>query len=167
MVLVGTGHRPNGLTRNTRQMYTNGLVNALAEFFGPYLREIKPDKVIAGGALGADTGLAVAALRYGVHLTVAIPCYNQEAKWRDASKALYYKILDKADAVIYVEQGPYAAWKMQKRNEWMVDECDLVLALWSGNAGGTANCVEYATRKGKIVRNVWEDWVAFRTQYSL
>mgnify|MGYP000852490524 CR=1 FL=1 len=32
------------------------------------------------------------------------------------------------------------------RNRAMVDDCDLLIAIWDGSPGGTANCVEYAER---------------------
>ena len=51
-----------------------------------------------------------------------------------------------------VSPGEYAAFKMQVRNEWMVDQLnpatDLLLAAWDGSPGGTGNCVKYATGKG-------------------
>ena len=39
---------------------------------------------------------------------------------------------------------------MQKRNEYMVDKSDLVIAFWNGEeSGGTWNTINYAERKGK------------------
>jgi uncharacterized phage-like protein YoqJ len=35
---------------------------------------------------------------------------------------------------------------MQVRNEWMVDHCNDLLAVWDGSDGGTGNCVRYAQR---------------------
>ena len=36
---------------------------------------------------------------------------------------------------------------MQKRNEFMVDKADMVLAIWNGNQkGGTWNTIKYATK---------------------
>lgn len=32
---------------------------------------------------------------------------------------------------------------------------DLVLALWNGTAGGTANCIKYAEKVGKPIVNCW------------
>lgn len=167
MVIAGTAHRPQGLTTKRSVMYSNALVNALSEFFMPYLRQLKPDAVITGGALGGDTGLAVAALRYGAPLVVAVPFYGQESKWGAKSQDLYYRILDRAKLVVYVEQGPYEAWKMQSRNEWMVKKSDLLLALWSGSSGGTANCIHYAEKVGRQVMNLWDDWEKYKTQYGM
>lgn len=167
MVIAGTGHRPAGLTIKKSVMYSNALVNALAEFLKPYLERYKPEIVITGGALGMDTGLAVAALKYGAPLLVAIPHYGHESKWGDKSKRLYYRILDKATWVVYTEQGPYEPWKMQARNEFMVDRADAVVALWSGAPGGTANCIKYAQAQDKQVYNLWDNWVRFKKQYNM
>jgi len=38
---------------------------------------------------------------------------------------------------------------MQKRNDWMVDNSDAVIAIWNGAPGGTANTVEYARKSGR------------------
>ena len=40
---------------------------------------------------------------------------------------------------------------MQKRNEYMVDLADRVIAVWDGSKGGTANCVKYAEKVGKEI----------------
>ena len=45
--------------------------------------------------------------------------------------------------------GGYAGYKLQKRNEWMVDHCDILIAVWDGTSGGTANCVNYAQSVNK------------------
>ena len=42
---------------------------------------------------------------------------------------------------------------MQKRNEEMVDRCDLLIGVWDGSKGGTYNCINYAIDHGReIVR---------------
>ena len=49
----------------------------------------------------------------------------------------------------------YKPWLMQKRNEYMVDLADKVIAVWDGSKGGTGNCVRYAEKCGKeIIRIV-------------
>ena len=41
---------------------------------------------------------------------------------------------------------------MQIRNRWMVDNSDLVLAVFDGKKeGGTWNCVKYAKSKNKEI----------------
>ena len=41
---------------------------------------------------------------------------------------------------------------MQKRNRYMVDKSDIILAIWNGEkSGGTWNTIEYAQKKGKKI----------------
>lgn len=40
---------------------------------------------------------------------------------------------------------------MQKRNEWMIDNSDAIIAVWDGTPSGTANTIEYARKQGKPV----------------
>ena len=41
--------------------------------------------------------------------------------------------------------------KMQTRNEWMVNHCDKLIAVWNGSDGGTGNCVNYAKSINKEI----------------
>jgi len=58
--------------------------------------------------------------------------------------------LDKYKIKGYTEDRYYPA-KMQKRNEYMVDNSNIVIAVWDGTKGGTYNCVKYAEKLGKEV----------------
>ena len=41
---------------------------------------------------------------------------------------------------------------MNIRNEWMVDRCDTLIAVWDESpTGGTTNCVGYAKQQGKKI----------------
>lgn len=151
MIIAGTGHRPDKLG-GYGQVALVHLVN-LAE---DWLDENKPDVVISGMALGWDYALACAALNLGVPFTAAIPFRGQESRWPQESQQNYRLLLGEASDVHYVCEDGYAPWKMQVRNEWMVDNCDIVLAMWNGSPGGTANCVRYAEKAGKPVVNLWE-----------
>lgn len=44
---------------------------------------------------------------------------------------------------------------MQRRNEFMVDNADMVLAYHDGSEGGTKNCVDYAKSQGAVVVNAF------------
>ena len=45
-----------------------------------------------------------------------------------------------------------AALRMQARNQWMVDHCQLLIAVFDGSPGGTKNCVDYALRVRREIR---------------
>jgi uncharacterized phage-like protein YoqJ len=45
----------------------------------------------------------------------------------------------------------YSAAKMQIRNEYMVNACDKLIAVWDHTPGGTENCVKYAQSINKDI----------------
>ena len=59
--------------------------------------------------------------------------------------------MENADTVKLVSNEEYKPWVMQKRNEYMVDLADKVIAVWDGSKSGTGNCVKYAKQVGKVV----------------
>jgi len=71
---------------------------------------------------------------------------------------MHHMLLKRAARIVHVCEPGYAAWKMQRRNEAMVDACTHVLALWDGSSGGTENCVKYAEKKRKPIINLWAIW---------
>ena len=121
------------------------------------LRTLRPAWGITGMALGVDQDFAQACADLGVPFTAAVPCTGQDATWPDTSRRYYKHLLACAAEIFVVSPGPYAPWKMQKRNEWMVDHADEVLAVWNGSAGGTANCVAYVRRVGKNVHRIFPE----------
>ena len=136
MIICGTGHRPNKLGGYGQEV-TDKLVHTAAV----WLADNSPKKVITGMALGWDQALALAARELAIPYICACPFVGMQDKWPQASKNLYIDILSEAFEIHYVCEPGYAAWKMQKRNEWMVDHADLVVALWDGSSGGTGNCI--------------------------
>lgn len=151
MILAATGHRPDKLGG-----YGYDVLNKLTYLAEKYLDEVDPDKIISGMALGWDMAWANAGIRLGYPVIAAVPFEGQERMWRNESKKDYFKLLDQCSEIIYVSDPGYAVWKMQKRNEWMVDNCDIVVALWNGTQGGTANCIKYANKVNKPIVNLWE-----------
>lgn len=151
MIIAGTGHRPNKLGG-----YSPEATRKLYNIAHTWLTDNKPSHVISGMALGWDMALANAAISCAIPFTAAIPFEGQESMWPKASQDFYNHLLSKANTIIDVCSPGYAAWKMQKRNEWMVDNCDTLLALWNGTNGGTANCVNYAIKMEKSIINLYD-----------
>lgn len=161
MILCGTGHRPEKLTPQGKGIYFEGLPELegrLIDLCLLALERFKPEQVISGFALGFDLALAEAAIQLELPLVAAVPFARQEKKWTHSQQAKYQELLTRADEIKVVNFGGYAFWKMNARNEWIVDHADLVLALWNGAASGTGNCVEYATAQGVEVVNLWNNW---------
>lgn len=153
MIICGTGHRPDKLGG-----YGTAAGVRLVNLAEDWLEENKPDKVISGMALGWDYALAAAAFNLDIPFIAAVPFEGQEWRWPSESQRNFRVLLGVAERVVYVCEPGYAPWKMQKRNEWMVDNSDQVLALWNGSSGGTANCIKYAEKVGKPIINLWSDY---------
>lgn len=165
MIVAGTGHRPAalgglGLTVVQKERwYDQGAAIAFA-----YLKYRSPTRVISGMAIGWDQMLAQAALDAGIPLTAAVPFEGQESLWPHSDQTRYAKLLGKADQTVVISSGDYRAWKMQRRNVWMVDSADRLVALFDGvSPGGTRNCISYATVKQVPVDNLWPCWTGRMT----
>jgi len=145
-----TGHRPNKLGGyDTPNPTYNWVCWCLEE----ELEKLKPEKAISGMALGVDQWAAKICVKLGIPFIAAVPFKGQESQWPLKSQKTYHNLLAKAAEVVIVCSGGYDPGKMQKRNAWMVDHCDVLVAVWDGTPGGTANCVRYAESAGrKIVR---------------
>ena len=71
---------------------------------------------------------------------------RQKEGWETEWKDRYYQILREADEVYYISDR-YSRCVYQKRNEWMIDHASMVIAGYTGAAGGTRNTLEYAKKK--------------------
>lgn len=117
----------------------------------------QPVKLISGMAIGVDTIGALVLLKLKKQfpslffLECAVPCMGQELNWRKADQERYWKIMNEADEVTYVSKEHYTPRCMQKRNEYMVNQASVILAVWNGTKSGTGNCVVYALEEGKPV----------------
>lgn len=153
MKICVTGHRPNKLYGYD---YKDSRWQELKELFKTLLKENQCEEAITGMALGVDTVFALSVLElkeegYDIKLHCAIPCKNHSSKWRRDSVMLYNTILSKADIVKQVSDEGYKPYLMQKRNEYMVDLADKVIAVWDGSKSGTGNCVAYAGKMNKDI----------------
>lgn len=149
-IYAATGHRPDKLGG-----YGPRIDDRLRNLAYSFFVAAKPDEAVSGMALGWDMAFAEAALTLGIPLTAAIPFAGQESKWPTASQERYRNILARAARSVIVCDGGYSSAKMQTRNEWMVDKCDRLVALWDGSPGGTGNCIKYARQVGRDVINLW------------
>lgn len=165
LIVAGTGHRPDKLGgwNNTSAFYKTVEVAIDA------LEEHSPSEVISGGACGWDLALAHAAMELGFPLTMAIPFEGQESRWSDFWKQLYGEALEYATKrEVIFEAKTYEEVKraLLGRNTWMVENCDLVLAMWNGSQGGTAHCIREARRLGKPYVNYWGKWITHTSHES-
>ncbi len=113
---------------------------------------------ISGMAKGFDLLAArqVIALRSehsDVRLICALPCRDQTVLWDESEAIAYSAILEIADEVVYVSQFNQKG-VMLRRDRYMVDSSDIVVAYLKRNSGGTYYTVKYAEKKGIDVINL-------------
>ena len=111
---------------------------------------------ISGFAEGVDLMAAEIILNlkregYDLFLEAALPAMNQANTMDNATKGIYYMLLDRADRRVCIEQS-MNKYSCLKRDDYMVKEADLVIAVFDGEKGGTAYTIGKARQKK---RNLW------------
>lgn len=111
---------------------------------------------ISGMALGIDMMAAeiiIGKKKSGLPLTLeaAIPHRKQADAWTADSRERYNRILKNCDTVTFVSEY-YSAYCMAKRNRYMVDKSDLVIAVTNDFTGGSGKTVLYARSRKVPVR---------------
>lgn len=150
MRIAITGHRPNKLDNDYN--FDKSLSKIIIRELQKLIDTHRPTEIISGMALGIDTIWAILALKNGIKLTAALPCLQQESKWSESSRKLYHRIInDPLCTKHYVSEEIFTPYCMQERNKWMVDNCDLLIAVWDGTPGGTSHCFKYATKEGRDI----------------
>lgn len=150
-----TGHRPQKLGYGENSIQCDELKGKLEELIKNLIEKEGVTHFISGVALGVDTYAANIVLNLkaqypGITLECAIPCETQAVKWNERDRDIYYDLLAKCDKETLLQQN-YTSARMQKRNEYMVDNSDYVIAVWNGKPSGTGNTVKYARQNGKSV----------------
>lgn len=139
--MAGTGHRPDKIGGYD---YYNPQRVWIRERIRTALVDLHATKTISGMALGVDQDLAQVSIDLAIPFIAALPFVGQESRWPKSSQDYYEWLLERADEVVVVSPGGYAAYKMQVRNKWMVDHANALVSVWDGSPGGTGNCMTYA-----------------------
>lgn len=152
-----TGHRPQKLPFgfNEADERCVSLKQKIKEKVEYLIIEHGVMHFIVGMALGVDIYSAEIVLclreKYPqITLECAIPCETQCVKWSEPMRDRYFDIVSKCDKETML-QTHYTNDCMQKRNEYMVNNSDYVIAVWDGKPSGTGNTVRYAEIKGKTI----------------
>lgn len=152
-----TGHRPQNLPFrfNENDERCIALKQKLRDCIVQLIEQEGVRHFISGMAIGidmyaAEIVLALKAEYSFITLEAAIPCETQAAKWSEPLRDRYYKIAELCDYETML-QSQYTSDCMQKRNRYMVDHTDILLAVWDGTPSGTGSTVKYARTKSKSV----------------
>ena len=119
---------------------------------------------ISGCAMGVDiwAGQIVIRLRDEekvkmgssfLRLIAATPWPGFSNRWSIDWQEQYSHLLRDADLSVPIANH-YSKDVFQKRNEWMVDHSNRVIAYYNGAPGGTRDAIEYAEKKGvEVITN--------------
>ena len=147
-----TGHRPEKLPwgydeRDPRCLALKAqLDRAVEEAWEKGMRHF-----ICGMAQGADfyfceAALALRARRPGVTVEAAIPCEEQAARWPEADRERYFRLVEQCDYETMVQRH-YDRGCMLRRNRYMVDRSAMLIAVYDGTLGGTMYTLQYAMKR--------------------
>jgi uncharacterized phage-like protein YoqJ len=141
VIVAATGHRPDKLGGYD---YYNPQRVWIREQMKKALVDLGATKTVSGMALGIDQDFAQVSIEMGLPFIAALPFLDQESRWPKSSQDYWWWLLERADDIVIVSPGEYSAAKMQIRNEWMVDNSNVLVGVWDGTPGGTGNCMNYA-----------------------
>lgn len=109
---------------------------------------------ISGFAQGSDLLFAQTVLalseEYALTLEAALPFPDACAYWCAEDKALFHALLARCDSVHAVSDHPGKRFYMM-RNDYIVNACDRLIAVYDGKPGGTAYTLRRAMRKGVVI----------------
>lgn len=148
-----TGHRPEKINASEEEVKTWLEIQIDQAIIDGYMT------FISGCAMGVDIWAGEIVLRKRnenptIHLVAATPWPGFASRWNEEWKAQYDNLLRQADLVVNVSEH-YHRGVFQKRNCWMVDQSNRVIAYYNGATGGTKNTIDYALMRGvKVVKNV-------------
>jgi len=154
-----TGHRPDKLPWGSDETdprcleLKRRLRGALEEAYRRGYRHF-----ICGMARGCDLYFCEAALalrddRPGVTVEAAIPCESQSARWSEAERERYFRLVGLCDFETMI-QRQYDRGCMLRRNRYMVDRSSLLIAAFDGTLGGTMYTMAYAMKKGVEINEI-------------
>lgn len=156
--LCFTGHRPESLPFGENELSAECL-RLKAILLDEIMRRAEQgyDTFYCGAARGMDIifghqVLLVKALEHPEIKLVCVIPYEEQAKgWPEKWRDRYFGLLEQADDVVLLSNR-YTCDCYQRRNRYMVDHSDAVLAVYNESGqGGTACTVAYAGRQGKEV----------------
>lgn len=154
MIIGITGPRPKSIGG---YKVPNPTYNYICKELKKVFLDKKPDYVITGLALGVDSWAAKICIDLNIPYIAAIPFPSQDSIWPDKSKQIYKILLKKAYEVVATDNDPFMPAKLFKRNEYIVDNCDLLVAVFDPNQksedvkSGTSFTVNYALSQDKNI----------------
>ncbi len=114
-----------------------------------YIVEHEPRLMVSGMAIGADLVWARLALNFRIPLLACVPFQGQWKRWSVAQCEAWHEIMSHSlTTAVMVTDKPYAAYLYHRRNEFMCDVSDYLVAVHDGGGkgSGTRACMDYAVK---------------------
>lgn len=150
MKVALTGHRPERLGYSKDTYITTDWV-FLINWIKDVIVKNGVTDVYCGMASGCDIAFGIAAYllkneNYHIILHCILPCkdYNISHRW-------YQKLKEIADEWVELSEEFYKGCD-NVRDQYMVDHCDKLIAVWDGNkTGGVWSTIRKAKKQGKEI----------------
>lgn len=132
-----TGHRQLGADFSARR-----LKEAIVAQIESGVEIFLSGMAIGFDLLAAETVLSLKENYPHIKLVACIPCYGQEKYFSQEDKERYVEACAKSDEKILLSQNYYRGC-MQKRDRYMAERADVMIAYCKKSEGGTAYTVRY------------------------
>ena len=155
-----TGHRPKALPwkEDENDIRCTALKSKIRREAENLIVEQGCEYFISGMAQGSDmicaeVILALKNIYPHIKLECAIPNRAFTSSWANADIRRYTSILTRADNIKFIsEKRAYSLSDLMLRNIYMVDNSDIIIAVYiNGESGGTRNTINYAESKKKKI----------------
>ncbi len=116
---------------------------------------------LSGGAIGFDLIAAEEVLRFkeshsDVSLVIVIPFDDHDKKYSDEDKQRYGRVKILSDSVIVINQEGYSLAAYHMRNDFLVNNCNHLIAYSNGHGRGTISTINKALKRGVMVTNLYD-----------
>ena len=145
-----TGHRPEKMKMTeaqVKQVLRQAIEAAVADGF---------DTFVSGMAPGVDMWAAEIVLElkgkgHPLTLFAAVPYERFGQSKLHGMTERYQAVIEGCDRVEYISQY-YHKGVFRLRDEYLVDHCQMLIAVFNGSEGGTKYTMDYAYKKGVPVK---------------
>lgn len=165
-----TGHRPDKLEaagqiplEQVSASLRDSIVSAVDDGITTFISGMCPGIDI----LAAEEVIKLRATDSRIKLIAAMPYPRFAFNWENWGIRVE-SVLARADLVKYVSPTYTGKGVFRKRNQWMIDHSDRLIAYWDGSPGGTYMTVTMARNKGIKIDNCFEKKTVtrFREEYE-